>query len=278
MSSLAVGGVLAVAIAGAAYRWKALDRSGAVAAVVLGTIVFGLGGPLWGILLVLFFVTSSALSLLGRETKRRRTAGIVAKGEQRDAWQVLANGGTGGLLAIAAALVPEAGWPFAAFVGATAAATSDTWATELGLLSTARPRRITSFRPALPGESGAVSVPGTLAAVAGGSLIGLAAMAGSRLPAPFGPVAPVAPGLMGLAGLIGGLAGALLDSVLGATLQASYFCPACGAPTERPIHSCGSATVLRRGLGWLNNDGVNFLACVCGATLGALLSLTLGGT
>lgn len=273
MNGLLVGGVLAALVAGAAYRRGALDRSGALAATALGATVFGLGGPLWGALLVVFFTTSSALSMAGRHEKQRRTAGLVAKGARRDSWQVLANGGVGGLLAVLAAGEPGAAWPFAAFVGATAAATADTWATEIGLLAAARPRLITTLRPARPGESGAVSLPGTLAAAAGGLLIGLAALTGSHLAASFHTALPLAPQLAAMAGLAGGLAGAMLDSILGATLQAQYVCPACGSPTELPVHSCGTTTVLRRGLPWLTNDAVNLLATAGGAGVGALASL-----
>ncbi len=273
MNGLCMGGVLAAFVASVAYGRGALDRSGALAATALGAAVFGLGGPLWGALLVIFFVTSSALSMVGRHEKQRRTAGLGAKGERRDVWQVLANGGVGGLLAVIAAGEPGAVWPFAAFTGATAAATADTWATEVGLLAAARPRLITTLRPAQPGESGAVSLPGTLAAAAGGLLIGLAALAGSRLAALSHTAPPLALDLAIGAGLAGGLAGALLDSILGATLQAVYVCPACGSPTELSVHSCGTAAVLRRGLPWLTNDGVNLLATAGGAGIGALLGL-----
>jgi uncharacterized protein (TIGR00297 family) len=265
--------MLATLVAGAGYRRGALDRSGALAATVLGAAVYGLGGPLWGALLVVFFVTSSTLSLVGRHEKRRRAAGVVAKGERRDVWQVLANGSVGGVLAVVAAGEPGALWPFTAFVGATAAAAADTWATEIGLLTAARPRLITTLRLARPGESGAVSLPGTLAAAAASLLIGLAALGGSRLATSLQTATVPAPGLVVMAGLAGGLAGALLDSLLGATLQAVYLCPACGLPTELPVHPCGSVTVLRRGLPWLSNDGVNLLATAGGAGVGALLGL-----
>ena len=72
---------------------------------------------------------------------------------------------------------------------------------------------------------------------------------------------------------LAGLAGSLVDSFLGATLQAIYYCPACQKETERhPLHSCSTPTSQVRGLRWLNNDWVN---TICAAS-GAILALVIG--
>ena len=57
-----LGFVLASLIGFVAYLRGSLSKSGLVGAVLIGTIVFGLGGWVWGVLLVAFFVSSSALS------------------------------------------------------------------------------------------------------------------------------------------------------------------------------------------------------------------------
>ena len=47
--SLVIGALLAAIVAYAAFRLGALNRGGALAAFILGTIVFGLGGLPWAI-------------------------------------------------------------------------------------------------------------------------------------------------------------------------------------------------------------------------------------
>ncbi len=59
----------------------------------------------------------------------------------------------------------------------------------------------------------------------------------------------------------------MVDSILGATMQAMYYCPACEKETEQRIHNCGVWTRPMRGVTWLNNDVVNFIATLFGGLL-----------
>ncbi len=274
------GFLLALAISLAAWRLGSLTRSGAAAAVVLGTIVFGLGGLAWAILLVAFFVSSSGLSHLfgGR---KQSLAGTFSKSARRDAGQVLANGGLVGLAVVAHALVPDQDWPWIAFSGALAAVNADTWATELGVLSRSQPRLITTWQAVARGASGGVSPAGTLAALAGALFIGLLSallhpgqalllLDGGPNLSPGAPIFFITWAAIGLSGLLG----SLVDSLLGATLQAIYYCPACAKETERyPLHTCGAKTSLRRGLPWLDNAGVNALCALVGGLAAIILLL-----
>jgi uncharacterized protein (TIGR00297 family) len=158
------------------YRAHALSASGAVAACVVGGTIFGFGGLAWAVLLVLFFVSSSALSFVKSENERkRRAAAIFEKGGRRDAAQVLANGGVAAAMALVWGLGLGAA-AFYAFVGSLAAATADTWATEIGVLSRREPRLITTGRRVQPGTSGGVTLLGSGASFGGALVMGLAAM------------------------------------------------------------------------------------------------------
>lgn len=253
-----IGFGFALLIAFGARQANALSRSGMLAAILVGTLHFGFGGLGPAILLIAFFLSSSLLSRLGGERKRQVQASF-AKGGKRDARQVLANGGLASSFAILHALRPEGFW-LGGLAGALAAANADTWATELGVLSRRPPRRITDLQPAPRGASGAVSPLGTAASLAGAAVI--AGLVG---------IVSLNPALVPGA-LLGGLGGSLLDSFLGASVQAIYYCPRCERETERhPIHTCGEETRGLRGWRWLDNDAVN----AAGTALGAAVSIVL---
>jgi len=265
---LLLGLALGILAAVLAYKAGSLNRSGAVAAAIEGMLIFGLGGVAGAVLLLAFFISSSALSRL----VRKRTAALEEKwekGSRRDAGQVLANGGLAAVFMILHELFPQAVWPWIGFAASLAAVNADTWATELGVFSPAAPVRVTTGRPVEPGASGGITLLGTFASLGGAALI--AVLAVLLLP-PFDKSASPGTGIILLRFTLAGAAGSLVDSILGATLQAIYTCPACRKETERhPTHTCGTATVQKRGLSWLNNDRVNFVCDCVGALAGIVL-------
>ncbi|MHC1782771.1 MAG: YbhB/YbcL family Raf kinase inhibitor-like protein [Anaerolineaceae bacterium] len=267
------GFILAAVISAAAFFARSLTISGTLAAVILGTVVFGLGGLSWAALLLAFFVTSSLLSHFFKQRKAAVDEKF-SKGSRRDLWQVSANGLIAGLVVLAHLVFPDAFWPWLAFAGSLAAVNADTWATEIGILGRGSPRLITSGKIVDRGTSGGVSLPGTLAAAGGAVLIGLLAAVFWQGPVPL--VFPSEIIIVILIITLAGLAGSLVDSLLGATWQALYFCPACRKETERhPLHTCGSATTHLRGLPWLNNDFVNGACSLSGALLAAVAGILL---
>jgi uncharacterized protein (TIGR00297 family) len=261
-----IGFLLAIIIAGLAWRAGSLSWSGALAAILTGGLTFGLGGLPWAVLLLTFFISSSILS----RAFSKRKANLVekfSKGGQRDWGQVLANGGLGALLALGNTIWPHPEWMWLAFAGAMAAVNADTWSTELGVLSPVLPRLITSGKKVERGTSGGVTRTGTLAAVGGAALIGIAAII-------FRPSSDWLSHLGVI--ILAGLLGSLFDSGLGATIQAIYWCPTCNKETERhPLHTCGMATDQVRGWSWINNDIVNFACSLMGAILACGIWLLL---
>jgi uncharacterized protein (TIGR00297 family) len=258
LQQILYGVILAVVIALLA-RWAgALAASGAWAASVIGFFIFGFGGLPWAALLLTFFISSSALSKLFTARKKQLSEKF-AKGSRRDWGQVLANGGVGAFLAVIQPLQPEALWPWLAFAGAMATVNADTWATELGVLSPKRPRLITTGQKVDRGTSGGVSITGSVATLAGALVVALVGKI-------FTPELSwlVAAGGVSLAGF----AGAFLDSLLGATVQAIYYDPSRQKETERRIFmENGQPARPVRGWEWMNNDVVNFLSSIFGAAV-----------
>ncbi len=250
-----VGVALGIFVSLLAWRLGALSNSGAASAALTGGLIFSLGGWPWATLLLVFFISSSLLSKTFSGRKLAYTEKF-SKGSRRDWGQVMANGGIGALLVILFVFLPEGSWSWVAYAGAIAAVNADTWATEIGVLNPRPPRLITTGREVAPGTSGGVSLLGFLASLAGAAIIGL-----------FGAVVGVRKwdSSLLLAATLGGICGSLFDSFLGATLQAIYHCPRCDKETERhPLHTCGASTHQVRGIPWLRNDGVNFLASALG--------------
>lgn len=250
-----IGIVLAAVIALTAWRLRSLSGSGAMAAWVSGTVAMGAGWD-WGIVLIAYFVSSALLSRYRRIEKHRRMSGRIEKPGARDAAQVASNGGWFVLAALGHWIAPGMIWQFVG-AGALAASAADTWATEVGSLARGLPRSILNGARVPIGTSGGVTPLGTAAGVAGAAFVALVAAASEWQPGALG------------AAMLGGVIGSLVDSFLGATTQARYWCRSCDEETERRVHHCGSPTVLRRGWRWLDNDGVNVLATTAGALVGA---------
>ncbi len=203
-------------------------------------MTWGLGWP--GLLVLFVFFVSG--SLLTRLAERR--------GPRRNAKQVIANGGAAAVAALFGS------WAVAA--GALAATTADTWATEIGSFSPFPPRLITTWARVTRGASGGITALGTAGGAVGALCIALLA----HLLPPRG----AAPGLA--ATTLAGVVGMLADSLLGATVQGRFECPACSAQFERAAAVCHEPVRLIGGWRWLDNDGVNLAATLCGAAAAAL--------
>jgi uncharacterized protein (TIGR00297 family) len=255
---LITGAAFACAVALAAWRLRALTASGAIGAFVVGTSVFASGSWRYAAVLFAFFIPSVILSRAGRARKRQLVD--IGKPGARDLGQVLANGGVAALCAVLAAVASKSVFA-AAFAGAFAAASSDTWGTEIGTLVKASPRSILTLRPLPTGISGGITLAGTCAEVCGALAVGAVSWACGVA---FWWIVAA-----------GGFAGALADSLLGASAQELRYCPACKRVCETDPHACGTPTRLLRGAHWMSNDAVNLCATATGALTAAVLSVVI---
>lgn len=230
------------------WRRGSLSVGGAIAAVGLGILVTLTAGVEWMLPLFLFFLSSSLIGKLLPAS----TPGSDAKDKQpRDVVQVLCNGGIYGLLALTD-LDPTL------LLITMAVATADTWASEIGKYFRQSTVDILRLRRVPPGLSGGISTAGNLGGAAGAILIG---GAGFLLLPTFTPgdfVSVIAFGFLGM----------LLDSLLGAGLQARYRDPSTGVLSDvRPVGG-----ELASGYRFITNDAVNLLAI--GLTVAIALLLT----
>ncbi len=248
-ATLALGGVLlAVAVR---RRWLAFEAL--PAAVLIGAAVVAGGGAGGGLLLFAFLMSTSILTRFRAHLKANDGREHSARSAGRLSRQVWANGGVAAACALLS-LMPGTEYVAPGVAGALAAATADSWATEVGTALRGRTLLVTSLRAVEPGTSGGVSVAGTVAGVAGAALIGILAGVAAHLwmvpwqpesPAEIAVAAAWAPRLdLFLAVTLGGVVGMLVDSILGATIEGRY----------------------RR----LDNEAVNLLATLTGAAVAAL--------
>jgi uncharacterized protein (TIGR00297 family) len=246
--------LLSALFAGVAWRMRWLNARGAFSTFFVGFLIFCLGGGKATIPLLIFFLTSSLLSKINR-ARIPQTDIHTEKGSTRDAGQVWANGGMAVAMVVLHRLLLLRGIPMykleqlpTLFLAALAAVNADTWATELGRLSGQTPRSLRDGKPVTSGTSGAISPVGTLAALAGAVVIPLSVC--TLWPLNVAQFVCVA---------WAGFLGSLIDSLLGASLQMQYRDLTSGELTER-LEVDGRVTKRVRGLRWMNNDVVNFLA------------------
>ncbi|NOY76518.1 MAG: DUF92 domain-containing protein [Calditrichaeota bacterium] len=255
LTQFSVGMGLAALVGFLSFKAQFLDASGAVSLFLLGTLIFGIGGWLWAIPILTFFITSSILSKLWKSRKAESNL-LFEKSSRRDWAQVLANGGMAGISMILWYIWPKPIW-YAIYLGSLAAVTADTWATEIGVLSGRAPRLITTFKKVIPGTSGGISAVGLFGALLGSLLIAGVGIAS----APHIFSSPIRIILLVTAA---GIGASLVDSLFGATLQAQFRCSVCHKITERRFHCNNTQTIFESGKKWINNDVVNSFCALSG--------------
>ncbi len=292
-------------IAVLAYKKRIVTKSGLVAAFVVGMIVWLLTSWAWFMIMLSFFLITALFTHF--KYHRKRSLGAAQDKHGARAWSnVVANGLLpmsfiifgfilvllgGGQDAFGRTEVgigpyflpfPVVAVTFAAFLGALATHTADTLATEIGLLNPSPPRLITKPWISVPaGTSGGISIMGYLATLFGSLIIGLTA---ALLAAPFWvsllgvalmpEIINFAPVTIVLVSLVGGFVGCTIDSLFGATIQGMWQCRVCGKHTEKRNH-CGESAEFLRGTRFFDNNMVNLISGLIGASVAIILYLFL---
>lgn len=298
----AAGILLARRISNSGLRKRSLSKSGALSAFVVASLSLATS---WrnGITLLAFYWTSSKLTRLGAKIKSNYEEGVTEGGE-RGASQVfacsligvicacirrIAVGRDGPLLSVGSTLVSSSpslalfgDQLTLAYVAFFACCAGDTWASELGILSKSPPRLITKpWKTVTPGRNGGISLVGLGASAAGGMLMGL--LHGVFVPGGIASFLGFQSSsiqllqfrreilVLTLVGFLGGFGGSLLDSLLGATIQATYYDEEAKKIVKRP----GRTVKHVGGWGFLSNEMVNVISTAMTALAATLLTRPL---
>jgi len=227
--------VVAAGFAILARGLRAVTDGGALAGAAIAFVLIAAGG-LWAFLplLAVFLLTLMATRW---RAERKRSLGIAERSGGRKAGQVLANLSAAGLCALAAVIFPRySASLLVAAMAVLAEAAADTVASEAGQAVASQPRMVLGFQRVPAGTNGAVSLEGTFAGCIAACAVAWTATFCGVVAWRWAPIISAA-----------GVAGMLLDSVLGATLE---------------------------NRGKMGNDAVNFVSTVFAADL-ALLAVTL---
>lgn len=260
---VAIGFLGSVLIAGFSIKKGLLTAWGAILSVITGTL-YGLFGSwrLWT-LLILFFLSANLISRV--RDSYSPADGKAKKEGPRNAYQVLCNS-IPALFCGALFFFTDNRLYLVIACGAIAAATADTWASEIGILSRRLPVSILTGRPMGKGLSGGVSVLGLFSTLLGSAFIALTALLLYGQALLFRETQWSAFLLIAVCGVFG----SLIDSFLGATVQAKYRCADTDLIVEKRLPDVRCALV--SGIAWVNNDLVN----VASGLIACLLCILLG--
>jgi uncharacterized protein (TIGR00297 family) len=251
---------------------RSLDKSGALTALLVGFFLT-LGSYCFTAALLAFFLSASRATKF-RGYLKKKFEEDYKEGGQRNALQVICNGGMAteltllylidvgyGERPIAFSTDYRASWLATAILGALACANGDTWASELGTVTTiisSQPRLITSWKKVPKGTNGGVTIGGLLFSLFGGLFVGLAYYVtliftlDSAILAKAVPQWPVI-----IVGGLGGLMGSIIDSYLGAIFQYS------GIDDEGKIHEAPGPDIKHiSGSCLLDNHSVNLVSTI----------------
>lgn len=265
MFKLIIGIILSFLISYIAFKKNSLNLSGFIAAIILGTLLYVFGSMYFWSILIGFFISSSILTKFRKKDKETLDE-ISEKTDSRDYMQVMANGGLGLIYALLYYIWKDPVY-LLAYAVSFSAANADTWSSEIGVLSKSSPFSIITFKKTMKGQSGAISLLGTLAAFLGALFISLIFIIEYAFS--FGWTNKLI--FYFLIALLCGFIGSIVDSILGATIQTKYKCKVCGKITEKRYHH-NIETLHVKGFKIINNDVVNFMSPLIATILAILMA------
>lgn len=230
-----------------AFKRRSLTKSGVFLAFFTGVIIYALGEVPMYISLLLFFVIGSAFSKV-KNMRKTEAERLHKRGMNRNWVQVFANSAP----AVAVLLISHIyrlpmKYAYLSGIACMSAACSDTFASELGMLSNKNPISIVSWKPVKRGLSGGVTSYGMIAAVVGSHIVASTVFLYEGYHSHD----------FLLVGGFGFLSN-VLDSILGALLQVKYRAPD-GSITEVPMID-GVSLPKVSGIRFISNDVVNLLS------------------
>ena len=233
---------IASALAARAVKRKSLTTAGAAAAfgVGFGSVVTGLRG----FNLLVFYQVGTTATKYKKQLKATKD-GTFASSATRGVSQVLSCSILAVFLSLLHAYACGAEEPIhfeddksqwlssssltCAIFAHHACCLADTLASELGILAETSPRLITQpWRKVPPGTNGGVTVWGTICSGLGGAIIGCSYvlmdwLSGNLTSSPWSSAVSQTVSKYLIYGTLCGLIGSMIDSILGATLQETYF-------------------------------------------------------
>lgn len=248
LNDLWIGFLLSFGVAFLAYLKRSLTWDGFLAATLLGTTIYTFGGmTIWGSLIA-FFISSSLLTKIHEKKEKEHSKG-------RNYVQVLSNGLVATVFSVVYFFLQHEILMLAAVVS-IASSNSDTWASEIGALSKGKTMNIINFKSVPKGVSGAISGLGTLSSFLGALFIAVIFIGIYALNKTI-----TIPNMIEYAFIITlcGFLGSLIDSLLGASLQAQFKGIKSGKITEKSWLP-NEKVVLSSGLIYITNDAVNFIS------------------
>lgn len=230
--------VLALIFVIIAFLFNWLTYDGALAAGIFGAISYGIGN--WQVALVVLFFFISA-SLVSNDVATAEDPFSIKF--RRDGRQVWANG-FWLCLWIMIWFISDVQAFLIASIASIAAATADTWATELGSKLRSKTYLVTNFDEISAGTDGGISVRGSLAALMGSAIIAVL----------FWLLESEISMAVVIIIIVSGFLGCFIDSYLGAKLQ--------GSSLKIPFLSnneSGTITVSNNIVNWLSTGSASIL-------------------